>query len=185
MNAWNLYRERGPEALWERALGFMDLDVEQTLDMQRRLMSEHLARVTTAPLWELTFGAARPRTLEELREQVPLTTYADYRETLGERRADLLHEPPEFWVKTSGRSGGPDKWVPMPRSFVDELAWVDIGLLLVYYRRIFSANIPQSPDSAGGFCDCRRHGQRCPGRPGCSRRYRDYRCCLGRGRRYI
>ena len=131
MNAWNLYRERGPEALWERALGFMDLDVEQTLDMQRRLMSEHLARVTTAPLWELTFGAARPRTLEELREQVPLTTYADYRETLGERRADLLHEPPEFWVKTSGRSGGPDKWVPMPRSFVDELAWVDIGLLLV------------------------------------------------------
>lgn len=131
MQAWELYRERGGEALWRRALGFMDLDVEQTMEMQRRLMREHLARVTTAPLWHLTFGDVRPTTLEELREQVPLTTYADYRETLGERRGELLHEAPAFWVKTSGRSGGPDKWVAMPRSFADELAWVDMGLLLV------------------------------------------------------
>ncbi|MFH1141474.1 MAG: GH3 auxin-responsive promoter family protein, partial [Chloroflexota bacterium] len=61
-------------------------------------------------------GKARPRSLEEFRETVPLTTYGDYLPFLIEKREDVLPEKPYIWMRTSGRSGYYKvKWLPFTR----------------------------------------------------------------------
>jgi hypothetical protein len=56
--------------------------------------------------------------VEEFRNQVPLTNYADYCPELEERREYVLPARPARWVKTSGYSGTYDvKWVPWSEPF--------------------------------------------------------------------
>ena len=64
---------------------------------------------------------AMPETVEEFREQVPLTTYADYLPELVEKREDVLPAKVARWVRTSGHTGKYDvKWVPMAEDFLPE-----------------------------------------------------------------
>ena len=48
---------------------------------------------------------ARPRTVEEFRELVPLTTYKDYCPELLEKREDILPAKPVLWAHSSGQVG--------------------------------------------------------------------------------
>jgi hypothetical protein len=65
---------------------------------------------------------AEPTTVEEFREQVPLTTYTDYCPELAEKKEDVLPARVARWVRTSGTSEKPYiKWVPLSVGFVLEL----------------------------------------------------------------
>jgi len=69
---------------------------------------------------------AMPETIEEFREQVPLTTYADYCPELLEQREDVLPARPIYWQHTSGRSGEyPFKWAP-----ISHRVWDELGLIM-------------------------------------------------------
>jgi hypothetical protein len=72
---------------------------------------------------------ARPETVEEFREQVPLTTYADYCPELEEKREGVLPAKPALWVHTSGRSGEYScKWVPMTQAYSREMSVLMYGI---------------------------------------------------------
>jgi hypothetical protein len=73
-----------------------------------------------------------PETIEEFREQVPLTTYDDYLPDLVEKREDWLPKKPTMWIHTVGRAGEYNfKLVPLSPRFVYEFERVagGIGLL--------------------------------------------------------
>ncbi len=129
--AWELYRERGAQALWDRSLGFLDMDIEQTMEMQHRLLNEQLALLNESVLGRLLFGDARPANYAQLRETIGLTSYEDYANTLGERREDVLPAPTRAWTRTSGRTGGQPRWIPLSDSMYHAMAWPCIGLMIM------------------------------------------------------
>jgi hypothetical protein len=122
-----LLREGKTKSLWQRCCGFIDLSMEQFMNIQNELLAEQIELLKRCELGKKVMRGAEPRSLEEFREQVPITTYANYIPYLLEKREDVLPERPMFWQRTSGRSGEyPFKWVPFT-----ERQWNDLGDALI------------------------------------------------------
>jgi len=129
LKAVELLRQGRAEELWQMCCGYLKLSLEQFMDIQQRLLLEQIRLLSGCTLGRKLMHGARPETAAEFREQVPLTTYADYCPELSEKREAPLPAAPAFWVHTSGRSGDyPCKWVPITRAFAEELSTIMYGV---------------------------------------------------------
>ena len=109
------------EELWQLCAGFIDLDVEQFMNIQKRLLLEQINLLNNSVLGKRITRGAVLDSVEEFRKKVPLTTYADYCPELLERNESALPVKPLQWIQTSGRSGEyPCKWVPVTEQFWNE-----------------------------------------------------------------
>ncbi len=129
-----LLRQERYEELWQIGCGFIDLTLEQFMAIQKQLLLEQIERLKNCQLGRKLMRGAMPETVEEFREKVPLTTYADYCPELLARREDVLPEKPVMWMHTSGRSveysAGKSttvKWIPLSPRFYQEMAVVFLG----------------------------------------------------------
>ena len=109
--------------------GFISLTLEQFMAIQNRLLLEQIGALNRCSLGIKIMRGAKPQTIAEFREQVPLTTYADYCPELLEKREELLPAKPSLWVRTSGKSGEYScKWVPITPAFSHALSTVLYGI---------------------------------------------------------
>jgi hypothetical protein len=116
--------------LWTRCVGFLSWDVEETMSQQETMLRDHLRMASESALaTALTRGRAVSNS-KEFREAVPLTSYENYKDTLGECRNDVLVRTPASWLLTSGRSDGKPKWVPLSAEAKAQLGWSTLGLFL-------------------------------------------------------
>jgi len=146
--AVELLRQGRNEELWQMCCGFLDLTLEQFMTIQKRLLLEQIELLKWSPLGNKIMRGARPETIEEFREQVPLTTYADYCPELVEKREDTLPAKPALWVHTSGRSGEyPCKWVPITSAYSNELSIIMYGIGNLSNCKEWgdTSNIPEHP----------------------------------------
>ena len=124
-----LYRQGRNEELWQMSCGFTGLNLEQFMAVQKRLLLEQLELLNRCPLGEKVMRGAKPRTVEEFRQQAPITTYADYLPELMDKREDILPAKPATWVRTSGKSGEyACKWLPITAKYANELSIIMYGL---------------------------------------------------------
>ncbi len=127
--AVELLQQGRNEELWQMCCGYLRLSLEQFMAIQKRLLLEQIKLLNGCTLGRKILRRARPETVAEFREQVPLTTYADYCPELSDKREAPLPADPVFWMHTSGRSGDyPCKWVPMTRAFAEELSTIMYGV---------------------------------------------------------
>src|SRR4030042_378810 len=118
-----LFRQGRHEELWQMCCGFIDLSLEQFMATQRRLLLEQIELLKNCELGRKLMRGAMPETVEEFRERVPLTTYADYYPELPEYREDALPAKPILWQHSTGRSVEyglkliPSKWTPVTSRF--------------------------------------------------------------------
>lgn len=127
--AVELLQQGRNEELWQMCCGFLRLNLEQFMAIQKRLLSEQIGLLNRSVLGSKIMRGAKPETMKEFREQVPLTAYADYCPELLEKREDFLPVKPASWVHTSGRSGDhPCKWVPWTHAFSQEMSTVMYGV---------------------------------------------------------
>jgi hypothetical protein len=127
----DLLRQGRKRELWQMCCGFIDLSLEQFMGIQKRLLLEQIELLKSCQLGRRVMGGAMPDTVEEFREQVPLTAYGDYLPELVEKREDLLPARVARWVRTSGHTGKYDiKWVPMTENFLLEYQKVATGTAL-------------------------------------------------------
>jgi hypothetical protein len=127
----DLLRNGKKEELWQMCCGFIDLSLEQFMAIQKRLLLEQIELLKSCELGRKIMRGAMPETVEEFREQVPLTTYADYLPELVEKREDVLPAKAARWIRTSGHTGKYDvKWVPLTEDFLveNQKAIIGIGL---------------------------------------------------------
>jgi hypothetical protein len=127
-----LLRQGRKEELWQMCCGFLNLSLEQFMAIQKRLLLEEIELLKNSELGRRLMGDAMPETVEEFREQVPLTTYADYLPELVEKNEDVLPAEPAMWVHTVGRIGEYNfKPVPLSARFLYEFERLagGIGLL--------------------------------------------------------
>jgi hypothetical protein len=92
------------EAVWQEYCGFLDLDIDGYMQIQNRLMLEQLAMWSKSGLGRQILDGKEPKTIEEFREQVPLTTYSDYADILLSKQ--LLSVPAHINPLSSNRSFG-------------------------------------------------------------------------------
>jgi len=117
-----LLKQGRKEELWQMCCGFIDFTLEQFMAIQKRLLLEEIELLKNSELGRRVMNGAMPETVEEFREQVPLTTYADYLPEIVEKREDVLPAKVARWVRTSGTSGKSYvKWVPFSVGFVREM----------------------------------------------------------------
>ena len=127
-----LLRQGRRDEVWQKYCGFLDLTIQEFMDIQEDLLLDQLGLINNSILGKELLGGAQPKTLEEFRECAPLTTYSDYANYLSEKREDVLPEPPVAWMRTSGRSGEfGHKWVPYTERMLSRLGeQVATGLIL-------------------------------------------------------
>lgn len=114
--ARDLLRQGKTEEIWDRYCGFLDFTIEEYMEVQRNLLEAQLPRLAASGIGSQLMRGQIPRTVEEFRAVVPLTTYKDYAPFLLDRKDEALPEKAYAWVHTSGRSGEYDfKWAPYTR----------------------------------------------------------------------
>ena len=137
--ASELWWQGRTDEIWKQCCGFIDLSLEDFMNIQRRLLLEQIQLLNGCELGRKVMRGARPRSVEEFRALVPLTNYGDYIPYLDEKREDVLPEPPIYWQRTSGKSGAYyHKWAPLTQRTADELS----SLIL----------------AASCFCTCKEKG---------------------------
>ncbi|MFQ5860437.1 MAG: GH3 auxin-responsive promoter family protein [Dehalococcoidia bacterium] len=127
-----LLRQGKTQELWEMGCGFLDLSLEAFMRLQHRMLLEQLELLKRCELGRRVMDGTEPRSVEEFRERVPLTTYAEYAPYLLEQREDVLPERPLLWQRTSGRSGEYQfKWVPVTERVYREMGSAGLAMLLL------------------------------------------------------
>jgi hypothetical protein len=131
-----LIRRGRRDELWQMCCGFLDLSLEQFMSIQKRLLLEQIGLLKNCELGRKLMSGALPESVEEFREQVPLTTYADYCPELVEQRENVLPAKTARWVRTSGRSGEYSaKWVPMSADLCNEYAMATGAIFFLAFCR--------------------------------------------------
>lgn len=117
----DLLRQGRKNELWLMCCGFIDLSLDHFVSIQKRLLLEQIELLKASRIGNKVMKGAMPDTIEEFRQEVPLTTYGDYCPELQERREYVLPAKPIRWIRTSGFSGTYDvKWVPWSARFAAE-----------------------------------------------------------------
>jgi hypothetical protein len=135
-----LLQEKKYEELWQLCCGFIDLDMEQFMAIQRNLLQEQIELLKRSAIGRKVMKGNMPDTIEEFRRTVPLTRYPDYCPELLEKRETGLPAKPIRWAHTSGKSGEfPFKWVP-----ISSRTWEEMAILMY---------------AAYTFATCKKRGQ--------------------------
>jgi len=125
-----LFQQGKYQELWQRCCGFIDLSIEDFMKIQKRLLIEQMELLKKCELGQRVMNGARPESIEEFRELVPLTTYADYAPYLLKRRMDVLPRKPILWQCTSGKSGEyPFRWAPVTARQLDEIEQIIFAMM--------------------------------------------------------
>ena len=113
-------KNQSHDIIWNSYCGFLDLDIDQYMAIQNRLMMEQLGLWSASELGKSILKGKKPTTIEEYRNMVPLTTYDDYADILLQKRSESLPENPIIWIQTTWEGGKhPIKVAPYTRSMLD------------------------------------------------------------------
>lgn len=141
MNLEKKLQNTASKDIWQEYCGFLDLSMEEFMDIQYRLLEEQLQLLFNCGLGQRFLKGHLPKNVDEFREMVPLTTYEDYADILLLKRADMLPAPPVVWLQTTWESGNkPEKWAPYSED-----------MLKIYKTNIIAAMLMSTGTEKGKF----------------------------------
>lgn len=113
-------RRETPEMIWQEYCGFLDLSIEEYIKIQNSLLMEQINLLSKCRLGNYLLHGKVPRSVDEFRQMVPLTTYEDYADTLLMRRSEELPSEPLVWLETTWEGGNyPKKVAPYSKEMLD------------------------------------------------------------------
>ena len=132
INIVDLLKQGRKDLIWEKYCGYLDLNIEDFMKIQRSLLMEQINLLKDCELGQKFLGKRPPKNIDEFRRKVPLTTYEDYIPYLLDKREETLPKGKYIWARTSGRSGKYKcKWIPYTRRIYDKLGEVVIGAMIL------------------------------------------------------
>ncbi|MEG1869452.1 MAG: GH3 auxin-responsive promoter family protein [Oscillospiraceae bacterium] len=134
-------KEQHSQEIWNEYCGFLDLDINGYMQIQKRLMLEQIELWSQCSLGKKFLNDKTPKTIEEFRAMVPLTTYEDYADILLQKKKEMLPDEPIVWIETTWEGGRhPVKVAPYTH-----------GMLEVYKRNIIACLILSTSTKKGTF----------------------------------
>lgn len=120
MNLDKMLKEKRYDDIWQEYCGFLDLSMQEYMDIQYRLMLEQLDMYAECELGKRIMGNHKPVSVDQFRRSIPLSTYEDYAELLLQKSDWALPSKPLLWIKTTWEGGDkPEKWAPYTESMVE------------------------------------------------------------------
>lgn len=117
----DLLEDGNNEEIWKSFLGFLDLSIDEFMEIQERLLLEQINLLSKSSLGRRIMGSKKINSIDEFRRVVPLTTYDDYAETLLNKKSEELPSEPLHWVQTTWKGGQNDiKLAPYSSTMVEE-----------------------------------------------------------------
>jgi hypothetical protein len=107
--ATELLRQGRKSQMWKKYCGFLDLNIDEYMQIQERLLMEEIHLISRTEIGQHFFGDRPPNSIAEFRRRVPVTTYDDFAPFLVDRQDK--YPGAYVWAHTSGRSGQ-IKWIP-------------------------------------------------------------------------
>ena len=127
-----LIKQGRNEEIWMKYCGFLDLNIDEFMEIQERLLLEQIDLLGESMMGRMIMGDVIPKSIDEFREVVPITTYQDYLGYLDIQREDVLPRKPVAWCHTSGRTGEYIfKWVPYTQKMYDRLGEVVVSAMIL------------------------------------------------------
>ncbi len=131
--------------IWQEYCGFLDMDMDQYMEMQHRLLAEQLHLWTTSGLGQRILRGKTITSLEAFRKEMPLTSYEDYADLLLDQSSDLLPEEPLLWIETTWEGlGNAVKRAPYTRGMLENFKHNMIAFVLLS-RASKRGDIPIKP----------------------------------------
>ncbi len=113
-------RQQEYDKIWNSYCGFLDLTMEEYMNIQSRLMKEQINLWSSCDLGKSILKGKIPKTIDDFRQMVPLTTYDDYADILLSKQSSSLPDSPIIWIETTWEGGKhPVKVAPYTRSMLD------------------------------------------------------------------
>ena len=129
------------DRIWQEYCGFLDLDMDEYMSIQKRLLEEQMQLWCESPLGQKILKGKHPRPLEEFRRMVPLTTYEDYADVLLLKKEEMLPDQPIIWIQTTWEGGKhPIKVAPYTK-----------GMLQTYKNNVLACMILSTSTEKGKF----------------------------------
>ena len=134
-------RNREYDRIWQEYCGFLDLDMEEYMNIQNRLLMEQMQLWCNCPLGQKILRGRHPKTIEEFRQMVPLTTYEDYADVLLLKKEEMLPDQPIIWIQTTWEGGRhPIKVAPYTK-----------GMLQTYKNNVLASMMLSTSTKKGQF----------------------------------
>lgn len=125
-------KNTAPGDIWAEYCGFLDLSLQEYMEIQERLLMEQIHLMADCALGQRFFEGNVPRSVDEFRRQVPLTSFSDYADILLTKREEMLPGKPVVWLKTTWEGGDtPAKWVPYTEAMLETYKRNILGALLL------------------------------------------------------
>jgi hypothetical protein len=124
-----LFETGDQERIWQKYCGFLDLSLQEFMEIQEQLLMEQIELVHDSPLAK-KFMPRKPKDMAEFRRLVPLTRFDDYAAYLNDKNEDVLAVKPYCWGHTSGR-GSSFKWVPYTPRAVETFCTVTTATVIL------------------------------------------------------
>jgi len=121
------FKTLGNSALWKRYCGYLDYTIDEFMEVQHRLLMQQIDIISDSLLAKKILNGQKPRSVDEFRRTVPLTSYEDYEPHLSKMDEAALAVKPLSWCHSSGR-GGKFKWFP----YTGEAAEVYSNIFISY-----------------------------------------------------
>lgn len=116
-----MFRDEDYDGIWKSYLGFLDLSIDEFMEIQERLLLEQIDLLSKCKLGRSIIGTKKIKSVDEFRKTVPLTTYDDYADTLLNKRSEDLPSVPKHWVQTTWKGGKqPIKLAPYSSVMIEE-----------------------------------------------------------------
>ncbi len=126
----DVWEKGNQKEIWNHFCSYLDLSVDEFMDIQNKLLMEHIDLLAKCELGKALMGRKTPKSPDEFRNTVPLTDYSFYEPFLADKREDALPMKPRDWVCTSA-TGGMRKWVPLPPGLYDILIYIGMGMMVI------------------------------------------------------
>jgi phenylacetate-coenzyme A ligase PaaK-like adenylate-forming protein len=124
------FRTNDKNKIWQRYCGFLDLSLNEFMEIQNRLLMEQIGLVSDSLLGKKIMRGNKPQNVNDFRRLVPITTYEDYEPYLSQKQDDSLSEKPLFWCHSSGRRGK-FKWIPYTERAIEVITKRAFALFLL------------------------------------------------------
>ena len=105
VNLDNKLKNKDYDKIWQEYCSFLDLSLDQYMEIQKRLLMEQISLYANSDLGKSIMKNHKPRSVEEFRKTVPLTTYDDYASFLMTKNVEALPAKPIIWIETTWEGG--------------------------------------------------------------------------------
>ena len=127
-----LLRKGKKEEVWTKHCGYLDLNIDEFMEIQERLLLEQIEYLKKSEIGMKLLGDKVPTSMEEFCNSVKLTSYKDYHPYLKDQNADSLPYEPYAWAHTTGSSGEYQwKWAPYTKRMYDQLGEGSLSAILM------------------------------------------------------